>query len=67
MEAAHLLLGVKRIVTSLGCTAPSLEELYHDLMEMKCKHIQSDPSHPGVQIFKNYHESRLRTIYRHAE
>ena len=37
---------VKRIVTSarrLGCTAPSLEELYHDLMEKKCNHIQSDP------------------------
>ena len=57
MNYCNLLLGsspaargkVKRIVTSarrLCFTAPSLEELYHDLMEKKCKHIQSDPSHP---------------------
>ena len=58
---------VKRIVTSarrLNCTAPSLEELYHDLMEKKCKHIQSDPSHPLSSNFEELpSESRLRTIY----
>ena len=46
---------VKRIVTSprrLGYNAPSLEELYHDLMEKKCKHIQSDPSHPLSSNFE---------------
>ena len=39
---------VKRIVTSarkLGCTAPSLDKLYHNIMEKKCNHILSDPSH----------------------
>ena len=44
---------VKRIVTSarrFGCTAPSLEELYHDLMGKKCKDIQSDPSHPEFKF-----------------
>ena len=57
---------VKRIVTSagrLGCTAPSLEELYHDLMEKKCKHIQSDPSHPRVQILKNCHLRVDKELY----
>ena len=57
----------KRIVTAarrLGCTVPSLEELYHDLMEKKCKHIPSDPSHPLSSNCKELpSESRLRTIY----
>ena len=55
---------VKRIVTSarrLGYNAPSLEELYHDLMEKKCKHIQSDPSHPLSSNFEELpSESRER-------
>ena len=66
---------VKRIVTAarrLGCTVPSLEELYHDyheelyhdLMEKKCKHIPSDPSHPLSSNCEELpSESRLRTIY----
>ena len=58
---------LKRIVTSarrLGCTAPSLEELYHDLVDKKCKHIQSDPSHPLSSHFEELpSEGRLRTIY----
>ena len=67
---------VKRIVTSArrlgcnpgGCNAPSLEELYHDLMGKKCKHIQSDPSHPLSSNFEELpSESRLRTIYCRTE
>ena len=62
---------VKRIVTSarrLGCTAPSLVELYHDLMEKKCKHIQSDPYHPLSSNFEELpSESKLRTIYCRTE
>ena len=62
---------VKRIVTSarrLGCNAPSLEELYHDLMRKKCNHIQSDPSHSLSSNFEELpSESRLRTIYCRTE
>ena len=58
---------VKRIVTParrLGCTSPRLEELYHDLMKKKFKHIQSDPSHPLSSNFEELpSERRLRTIY----
>ena len=62
---------VKRIVTSarrLGCTAPSLEELYHDLIEKKCKHIQGDTSHPLSSNFEALpSKSRLKTIYCRTE
>ena len=62
---------VKSIATSarrLGCTAPSLEERYHDLMEKKCKHIQSDPSHPLSSHFEELpSESSLRTTYCRTE
>ena len=61
---------MKRIVTSarrLGCNAPSLEE-HHDLMGKKCKHIQSDLSHPLSSNFEELpSESRLRTIYCRTE
>ena len=62
---------VKRIVTSakrLGCNAPSLEELYHNLMEKKCKHNQSDPSQTLSSTFEELpSESRPRTIYCQTE
>ena len=55
---------ISRADVGPGCTAPSLEELYHDLMEKKNKHIQSDPSHPQSSNFEKLpSESRLRTIY----
>ena len=62
---------VKRIITSarrLGCTAPSLEDLHLNLMEKKCKHILSDPSHPLRSNFEELpSECRLRTIYCRTE
>ena len=45
---------VKRVVTSarrLGCSAPSLEELYNKLLDQKCKHILNDSSHPILNIY----------------
>ena len=44
-------------------TAPSLEELYHDLTENKYKHLQNDPSHPLSSYFEELpSESRQRII-----
>ena len=50
----------------LGCTDPSLEELYHDLMEKKCDHILSELSHPVSSNFEELpSECKLRTILSH--
>ena len=58
------ILGARR----LRCNAPSLKERYQDLMEKKCKHIQSDPSHPLSSNFEELaSESRLTTINCHTE
>ena len=62
---------VKRIVTSarrLGCIAPSLEELYNNLMAKKSDQITNDPSHPLSSNFVMLpHELRFESLSSRTE